>query len=128
MISAALIHDVGKTSEMSGAVTTEYTLEGKLEGHISLANGWLTEVAEKLNLQDTEESVLLHHMILSHHGHYEYGSPVLPMLAEAEALSMIDNLDARMNTLQTALEGIKPGTWTGRLFSLDNRQFYKPKG
>ncbi|MBR3365470.1 MAG: 3'-5' exonuclease, partial [Solobacterium sp.] len=117
-----------KTAEMSGVVTTEYTLAGRREGHISLANGWLSEVAAELGLEDTEEAILLHHMILSHHGHYEYGSPVLPMLMEAEALSMIDNLDARMNTLKAAMEGVKPGGWTQRLFSMDNRQFYKPKG
>ncbi len=128
LISAALIHDVGKTEEMSGPITTEYTLEGKLEGHISLANGWLTEVATKLGLENTEEAILLHHMILSHHGHYEFGSPVLPMLQEAEVLSLIDNLDARMNTLKQALDATKPGCWTGRLFALENRQFYKPKG
>lgn len=67
-------------------------------------------------------------MILSHHGHYEFGSPVLPMLQEAEVLSLIDNLDARMNTLKQALDATKPGCWTGRLFALENRQFYKPKG
>jgi 3'-5' exoribonuclease len=128
LISAALLHDTGKTAEMSGPVTTEYTLEGKLEGHISLANGWLTEVVEKLGVGGCEEEILLHHMILSHHGHYEYGSPVLPMLQEAEVLCLIDNLDARMNTLKTALEATKPGAFTSKLFALDNRQFYRPKG
>ena len=127
LISGALIHDLGKTCEMSGSITTEYTLEGKLEGHISIANGWLTEVSEKLNLQDKEETILLHHMILAHHGHYEFGSPVLPQLQEAEVLCLIDNLDARMNTLKTALDGVKAGAWTSKLFALDNRQFYKPK-
>lgn len=127
LISATLIHDVGKTAEMSGAVTTEYTLEGRLEGHISLANGWLSQVAEKLKLEDRQETVFLHHMILSHHGHYEFGSPVLPMLQEAEALSLIDNLDARMNTLKQALDATKPDAWTSKLFALENRQFYKPK-
>lgn len=127
LISAALIHDVGKTAEMSGAITTEYTLEGRLEGHISIANGWLSEVASKLKLEATEEAVLLHHMILSHHGHYEFGSPVLPMLQEAEVLSLLDNLDARMNTLKQALDATKPGNWTSKLFALENRQFYKPK-
>ncbi|MCR4951543.1 MAG: HD domain-containing protein, partial [Solobacterium sp.] len=74
LIAAALLHDTGKTAEMSGPVTTEYTLEGKLEGHISIANGWLSEVVEELGLGGCEEEILLHHMILSHHGHYEYGS------------------------------------------------------
>lgn len=127
LISGALIHDLGKTKEMNGAVTTEYTLEGKLEGHISIANGWLSEVSEELGLDDKEESVLLHHMILSHHGHLEYGSPVLPQLQEAEVLYLIDNLDARMNTLRQALAQTKEGSWTTKLFALENRQFYKPK-
>jgi len=127
LIAGALVHDTGKTAEMSGPVTTEYTLAGRLEGHISLANGWLSEVAEEEGLADSEEAVLLHHMILSHHGHYEYGSPVLPQVMEAEVLYLIDNLDARVNTLTQALSPIKPGTWTTKMFALDNRQFYKPK-
>lgn len=127
LVSAALIHDVGKTAELSGPVTTEYTLEGKLEGHISLANAWLSEVSEKLGVQEREETVLMHHMILSHHGKMEYGSPVAPMIIEAEALYLIDNMDARLTSLKMALDAIKPGTWTSRMFQFENRQFYKHK-
>ena len=127
LVSAALIHDVGKTAELSGPVTTEYTLEGKLEGHISLANAWLSEVSEKLGVQECEETVLMHHMILSHHGKMEYGSPVAPMIIEAEALYLIDNMDARLTSLKMALDAIKPGTWTSRMFQFENRQFYKHK-
>lgn len=127
LVSAALIHDVGKTAELSGPVTTEYTLEGKLEGHISLANAWLSEISEKLGVQDREETVLMHHMILSHHGKMEYGSPVAPMIIEAEALYLIDNMDARLTSLKMALDAIKPGTWTSRMFQFENRQFYKHK-
>ena len=127
LVSAALIHDVGKTAELSGPVTTEYTLEGKLEGHISLANAWLSEVSEKLGVQEREETVLMHHMILSHHGKMEYGTPVAPMIIEAEALYLIDNMDARLTSLKMALDAIKPGTWTSRMFQFENRQFYKHK-
>lgn len=127
LVSAALIHDVGKTAELSGPVTTEYTLEGKLEGHISLANAWLSEVSEKLGVQEREETVLMHHMILSHHGKMEYGSPVAPMIIEAEALYLIDNMDARLTSLKMALDAIKQGTWTSRMFQFENRQFYKHK-
>ncbi|QRG86138.1 3'-5' exoribonuclease YhaM family protein [Bulleidia sp. zg-1006] len=127
LISGALVHDMGKTEEMSGPITTEYTLQGRLEGHISLANGWLSEVAKELSLEEEEETILLHHMILSHHGHLEYGSPVLPCLQEAEILSLVDNIDAHLNTLKLALKEVEPGSWTSRLFSMENRQFYKPK-
>ena len=104
-----------------------HPLEGKLEGHISLANAWLSEVSEKLGVQEREETVLMHHMILSHHGKMEYGSPVAPMIIEAEALYLIDNMDARLTSLKMALDAIKPGTWTSRMFQFENRQFYKHK-
>ena len=65
-------------------------------------------------------------MILSHHGHYEFGSPVLPLIQEAEVLSLVDNMDARLNTLKQALEPVKPGGYTSKLFALENRAFYKP--
>ena len=125
LIAGVLVHDVGKTVELGGLVSNEYTLEGKLTGHISIAHGWLMETAETLGLQEKEETLLLRHMILSHHGRQEFGSPVLPAIPEAEALFLIDNIDAKMNTLKQALATVKPGQWTPRMFSLDNRAFYK---
>ena len=127
LISGILVHDIGKMVELSGPVTTEYTLEGKLLGHISIMQACVMECAKSLDMLKCEETILLRHMVLSHHGHYEYGSPVLPMLKEAEVLYLIDNLDARINTLDSALAQIKPGEFTPKLFALENRQFYKPK-
>ena len=57
----------------------------------------------------------------------EFGSPVVPALMEAEVLNLIDNLDARLNTLKQAFDGLEAGQWTAKLFALENRQFYKPK-
>ena len=85
------------------------------------------EASERCHLENAEETLLLRHMILSHHGKMEFGSPVLPEIKEAEVLSYIDNLDARMNTLNQALSQVKPGEWTAKLFALEGRQFYKPK-
>ncbi len=127
LICGILMHDMGKTAELSGVVASEYTLEGKLAGHISICHGWLMEAAEELVLENEEETLLLRHMILSHHGKYEFGSPVLPELREAEVLNLIDNLDARMNILDQAMEKLKPGQWTQKIFALENRTFYKPK-
>lgn len=127
LVSGVLVHDMGKTVELGGLIGGEYSTEGKLIGHISICHGWLMEVAEENNLSNAEETLLLRHMILSHHGKYEFGSPVLPELREAEILSYIDNIDARMNTLNQALSQVKPGEWTSKIFALENRQFYKPK-
>ena len=128
IVCGALIHDMGKTIELGGMISSEYTDEGRLLGHISICQAWLAEVAEEKGLGSSEEAILLRHMILSHHGKYEFGSPVLPEIPEAEALSLIDNLDARMNTLAGIFDNMKEGTWTQRIFSLENRQFYKAKG
>lgn len=127
LLSGIIVHDLGKLEELSGAVLTEYTLEGKLLGHISIMQSRVNEAAIKLGYEGSEEVTLLRHMILSHHGQYEYGSPVLPMVAEAEYLAFIDNLDARVNMLSKALAQIEPGNFTPRIFSLENRSFYKPK-
>lgn len=128
LISGVLVHDLGKLSELSGAVATEYTAEGKLLGHISIFHSQLYALAKELGYENTEEVLLLRHMVLSHHGKMEFGSPVLPMLMEAEVLYLIDNLDARINTLTSALNGVEPGQFTGRIFPMENRFFYKPKG
>lgn len=127
LVSGVLAHDLGKMFELSGPITTEYTLEGKLTGHISILHGRLMEIASKLGLAETEEAVLLRHCILSHHGQLEYGSPVLPLVQEAEVLAFIDNLDARLNTLETALSSVQPGEFTQRIFAMESRSFYKPK-
>ncbi len=127
LISGVLLHDIGKIKELSGPIATEYTLQGKLIGHISLMNAKIAEVAKELGYEESEEEILLRHMVLSHHGKMEYGSPVLPLLMEAEVLSLIDNLDARIIALTGALENTEEGSFTSRLFPLENRAFYKPK-
>ena len=127
LYSGVLLHDIGKTVELSGAIASEYTVEGKLIGHISIMQAEIMAKAKELKLDDSEEVMLLRHMVLSHHGVYEYGSPVLPMIPEAEMLYMIDNIDARMNTIQKAFEPVSEGEFTPRIFALENRSFYKSK-
>ena len=126
LIGGVILHDLGKLDELSGAIVTEYTMEGKLLGHIALMQAEISDTAKRLGL-DGENVTLLRHMVLSHHGVYEYGSPVLPMIPEAEMLYLIDNIDARMNTLKKALEPIETGNFTPRIFALENRAFYKHK-
>lgn len=127
LLSGVFLHDLGKLQELSGAIVPSYTNEGRLLGHISMFQAEITTLANELNIQDSEEVTLVRHMILSHHGAYEYGSPVLPMIPEAEVLHLIDNLDARMNTMEKALNATEEGAFTPRIFALENRSFYKMK-
>lgn len=126
LFSGIVLHDLGKTVELSGPIVPEYTVEGKLLGHISISQALIKEKADQMNI-DGEEVVLLQHMILAHHGKNEYGSPVLPLIKEAEILYLIDNMDARMVMMDKALEQTEPGSFTKRVFSLENRSLYKPK-
>lgn len=125
LYAGVILHDLGKVKELSGPVATSYTVEGNLLGHISIMVTELSKAAEELQI-DSEEVLILQHLILSHHGKAEWGDPKPPMVKEAEILHYIDNLDAKMNMMDRALERVKPGEYTERVFALENRSFYKP--
>ena len=126
LVTGALIHDMGKMIELEGPAVYKYSLEGKLIGHISIMCAEVRKAAEELNIT-SETPLLLEHMILSHHGHLEFGSPVLPLTKEALMLSIVDLLDSKMMIVTKALETIEPGEFTQKIFHLDNSCFYKPK-
>ncbi len=126
LFAGILLHDIGKTVELSGPVVPTYTFEGKMLGHISIAQSMISDAAKELNITG-EEVTLLKHMVLSHHGKNEFGSPVLPQIKEAEMLYLIDNIDARMNMFDKALSDLEPGEYSKRIYALENRMVYKPK-
>ncbi len=126
MFAGIMLHDLAKVIELSGPDNTEYTIRGNLIGHISLIDEELTKILAELNIDDTKEEVtVLRHVILSHHGQLEYGSPVRPRIMEAEIIHMIDNIDANMMMMTTALNRVNEGEMTNRIFAMDNRSFYK---
>ncbi|MDI6552370.1 3'-5' exoribonuclease YhaM family protein [Leuconostoc falkenbergense] len=128
LIAGALLHDLGKTIELSGPVATQYTLSGNLIGHITLIDEQIVLAARELkfDLQD-EDLILLRHVVLSHHGILEYGSPVRPVVMEAEVLHQLDELDAGIQMMSGVLEKTAEGSFSDRVFGLDNRKFYKPE-
>lgn len=125
LYAGVILHDIGKVKELSGTITTTYTLEGKLLGHIPIMVEEINEMAKDLHI-DGEEVTILKHIVLSHHGKAEWGSPKPPYVQEAEVLHFIDMLDAKMNMLDKALAKTKPGEFSERMFAMDNRSFYKP--
>lgn len=125
MYAGIILHDIGKVIELTGPIATTYTVEGNLLGHITIMVNEIGQAANELGIEG-EEVMLLQHLVLSHHGKEEWGSPKKPMIQEAEILHYIDNIDAKMNMLTRALDKTKPGEFTERLFPLDNRSFYKP--
>ena len=127
LYSGVILHDIGKTMELTGAVGKEYTLKGNLLGHIVIMDEEITKACEELDIDENQEDVLLlKHLVLAHHGKLEYGSPVRPQLLEAEVLHHIDLLDATITMMSNALDKTEPGAFSERVFGLDNRSFYKP--
>jgi len=100
LVTGAILHDVGKVRELSWGTTFGYTLEGQMVGHISIAQGMLREKVKGLAGFPEKLAVLVEHMILSHHGRLEFGSPKLPMTPEAVLLSALDDLEAKMQAMR----------------------------
>lgn len=115
LITASLLHDIGKTKELSLFPMNDYTDDGQMLGHIVIGAEMIHDHAAKIEgfpeLLETE----LKHCILAHHGEYEYGSPKKPALIEALALNLADNADAKLETMTEILEGgeDKADKWLG---------------
>lgn len=126
LLSGAILHDAAKTWEFTFSQTglvKGYSAEGELIGHLVEGALWIEESAKRLGIK-SEKVTLLEHMILSHHGVPEYGSPVRPMFLEAEILSALDTLDAEIFEFHSATSKVEPGKFTERQWSLNNRKLY----
>ncbi len=100
LLTGAILHDIGKVKELSWKTNFSYTLEGQLIGHISIVQGMLREKIAALPDFPEKLRILVEHMILSHHGKLEFGSPKLPMTPEAMLLSAMDDLEAKFSALR----------------------------
>lgn len=126
LVAGALLHDVGKVREMTYFRAFDYTDEGKLLGHISIGVEMVHEKIALLEGFPVELAMLLKHMILSHHGQYDYGSPKRPKTIEATVLNYLDDLDSKINGIRTHMrkETVNQSRWTG-YHRLYDRYFYK---
>lgn len=127
LLAGALCHDLGKIWELSSGLVIDYTGPGRLIGHISLGLEKLEPFLRKSGLEG-ELAEHLKHLVLSHHGTREFGSPCLPATAEALALHYADNLDAKLNQTRGALQGIEDGEsgWSNYVPGMDRALFKAP--
>jgi 3'-5' exoribonuclease len=130
LILGIFLHDIGKVREISSDAIFSYTDEGQLLGHLIIAIEMLSEKLHDLdlnhNIQVPQETILrLKHMILSHHGSYEYGSPKLPMTLEAVLLHHLDNIDAKYNEFIQLMDTDpnRDSSWTSYQQRLDRKLF-----
>ena len=123
LVSAALLHDVGKVREFSSFPENDYTDEGNLLGHIVMGSEMVGEKTRMIDGFPVSLESELKHCILAHHGKLEYGSPKKPALVEAIALNYADDLDAKMETFKEILNSTTETGWLGfnRLFESNLR-------
>ncbi|QEH62144.1 3'-5' exoribonuclease [Spiroplasma chinense] len=121
----AILHDIGKVIEMKGKTAADYTDAGKMLGHISIGNAFISEKAKELNLNEQEysEVIKLQHVVLSSHGKNEFGSPVEPVLIEGIIVSSLDAMDARIYKVNDEINKVDNGVWTSRIQTEDGRSF-----
>ncbi|MFY9746167.1 MAG: HD domain-containing protein [Acidobacteriaceae bacterium] len=113
LLTGVMLHDVGKLRELSWGTSFDYTLEGQLLGHITIGIGMIEEKIAAIPNYPAAKRLLVEHLVLSHHGEYEFGSPKLPMTAEAMLLHYLDNLDAKMQTVRSELARAEASGRTG---------------
>ena len=123
LLCAAMFHDIGKTKELSLFPENDYTDDGQLLGHIVMGTMMVQDKIRDIENFPAKVGSELMHCILSHHGELEYGSPKKPALAEAVALSLADNADAKLETMKEIMAGATSGEWLGfnRLFDSNLR-------
>jgi 3'-5' exoribonuclease len=132
LITGVILHDIGKIRELSWETGFDYTVEGVLLGHIQMGVELVEKTIAGLPGFPDRLRTLVVHMILSHHGKLEFGSPKLPMIPEALVLNFVDDLDAKMQAMasefeKSAREGRAPDEMTGKVWALDQRQLLNTK-
>lgn len=126
IFAGVILHDMAKIEEMISSdlgIVSEYSTEGQLLGHIVIGVRKIEVAAAKVNA-DKEISMLLQHMVLSHHYEAEYGSPKKPMIPEAEMLHHLDIMDARMYDMKKAVQETNKGEFSDKIWSLDGIRVY----
>lgn len=129
LLTGIILHDIEKINEMEAnelGVVEDYTPNGQMLGHLVMGVKIIDKVAKDLGI-DEEISMMVQHMILSHHYYPEYGSPKKPMFVEAELLHHIDMIDARVYDFETENNNLEAGQFSDRVYTLDNRRIYKRK-
>jgi 3'-5' exoribonuclease len=124
LLVAGIFHDLGKAWELEGTLSRQFSDQGRLLGHIYITLNLLESFFPRVKGLDEDLVLHLKHLIISHHGEYEFGSPKRPKTPEAMALHYADNLDAKLNTMQQVLDEMDEDRWSSYQRSLE-RPLYR---
>lgn len=119
LLAGVVLHDIGKIDELRYSREISYTTEGRLLGHIMLGVGMIRDKIKSIPGFPPALAVMVEHLILSHHGTHEFGSPSLPQTREAVALNFLDDFDSKMAAMRATLDSpCEPDGWSQRNPSL----------
>lgn len=121
LLAGAILHDIGKLDELTYERAFEYSTEGQLLGHILLEYEQVSKRMDAITAFPRELKTLVQHLLISHHGKYEFGSPKLPMFREAVLLHYLDDLDSKMATMRRSLDAPGEGEWTAWNAALERK-------
>jgi 3'-5' exoribonuclease len=123
VLTGAVLHDIGKTEELTSTPALDYTDEGRLVGHLLISMRITRDKIDGIPNFPKELAMLVEHLVASHHGSMENGSPREPSTREALLFSQIDDMDAKMSAMNTSLEQASEGEWTERNPALKRRLY-----
>lgn len=129
LLAGVALHDMEKLNEIlsdENGVSGGYSFEGQMLGHLVMGVRMIDEIGKKLEIS-YEKRILIEHMMLSHHYEPEFGSPKKPLFEEAEILHYLDMMDAKMFDMEDALIGVEEGSFSNKVWTLDNRKIYNKK-
>ncbi|HZJ78858.1 MAG TPA: HD domain-containing protein [Clostridia bacterium] len=126
LFAGVILHDIAKTKELvvgDTGIATGYTVDGTLVGHLVRGAIEIERIGTQIGVSN-ETLMLIEHMLISHHSEPEFGAAVRPMFLEAELLAQLDLMDARIYEISQATDGVEKGSFTSRMWALDNRRLY----
>ena len=128
LITAGLLHDAGKIWEFTVSTIIDYSDEGRLEGHIIMGERFVRNMCDRIEGFPSHMKMLLSHLMLSHQGHKEYSSPVVPMIPEAFVLYFADEIDSKLNAVKRISDRTRDegNTWTEYVKLLDRMIYVEP--
>ena len=127
LMAGVILHDMEKINEIESnelGISPGYSFEGKMLGHLVLGVREIEKTAAELGIS-REKTVMIEHMMLSHHYEPEFGSPKRPLFPEAEMLHYLDMIDAKMFDMEEVIEKTEPGQFSERVWTLNNRTIYR---
>ncbi len=124
LIFGGLLHDLGKVKQYAIDTVIEYSDEGRLVGHIGIADGWICERAAAIASLPPKLLTKLRHIILSHHGAHEYASPILPQMPEAFVIFYCDEIDSKLGAISRIREKHGGTGWSDYVKLLDRYLYF----